>query len=106
MSGRPAHPATSSALADTPAHGLRAAWNRAADLLSRLVSHDLLALASRLSIAAIFFLSGRTKDANLNYLAVELNSIGVRLMEARVVADVPEAIIKAVERSAGLEGNP
>jgi molybdenum cofactor synthesis domain-containing protein len=41
-------------------------------------------------------LSGRTRDANLNYLATELNSIGVRLMEARVVADVPEAIIKAV----------
>ncbi|OUM01848.1 DoxX family protein [Variovorax sp. JS1663] len=56
-----AHPATSSALADTPAHGLRARWTHAADLLSRLVSHDLLALASRLSIAAIFFLSGRTK---------------------------------------------
>jgi len=41
-------------------------------------------------------LSGRTKDANLNYLATELNAIGVRLMEARVVADVPEAIVKAV----------
>jgi molybdenum cofactor synthesis domain-containing protein len=41
-------------------------------------------------------LSGRTKDANLNYLATELNSIGVRLLEARVVADVPEAIVKAV----------
>src|SRR5262245_54662717 len=41
-------------------------------------------------------LSGRTKDANLNYLATELNAIGVRLLEARVVADVPEAIIKAV----------
>ena len=41
-------------------------------------------------------LSGRTKDANLNYLATELTSIGIRLMEARVVADVPEAIVKAV----------
>jgi molybdenum cofactor synthesis domain-containing protein len=41
-------------------------------------------------------LSGRTKDANLNYLATELNAIGVRLLEARVVADVPEAIVKAV----------
>jgi molybdenum cofactor synthesis domain-containing protein len=41
-------------------------------------------------------LSGRTKDANLNYLATELTTIGVRLMEARVVPDVPEAIIKAV----------
>jgi molybdenum cofactor synthesis domain-containing protein len=41
-------------------------------------------------------LSGRTKDANLNYLATELTQIGVRLTEARVVPDVPEAIIKAV----------
>lgn len=41
-------------------------------------------------------LSGRTKDANLNYLATELTAIGVRLTEARVVADVPDAIIKAV----------
>jgi molybdenum cofactor synthesis domain-containing protein len=41
-------------------------------------------------------LSGRTKDANLGYLATELTSIGIRLSEARVVADVPEAIIKAV----------
>lgn len=41
-------------------------------------------------------LSGRTKDANLNHLATELTSIGIRLSEARVVADVPEAIVKAV----------
>jgi putative oxidoreductase len=41
--------------------GLRRRWNAGAGLLTRLVSHDALALASRLSIAAIFFLSGRTK---------------------------------------------
>ncbi len=41
-------------------------------------------------------LSGRTKDANLNYIATELSAIGVRLLEARVVADVPAAIVKAV----------
>lgn len=42
-------------------HGLRALWNQAADRLTRLVSHDLLALATRIGIAAIFFYSGRTK---------------------------------------------
>lgn len=42
-------------------HGLRARWNAVAGTLSRWVGHDVLALASRLSIAAIFFLSGRTK---------------------------------------------
>ncbi|GAA4345092.1 hypothetical protein GCM10023165_28820 [Variovorax defluvii] len=56
-----AHHVTSPVLADTPAQGLRARWNHAAELLSRLITHDLLAAAARLSIAAIFFLSGRTK---------------------------------------------
>jgi molybdenum cofactor synthesis domain-containing protein len=41
-------------------------------------------------------LSGRTRDANLNYIAIGLTAIGVRLREARVVPDVPEAIIAAV----------
>ena len=43
------------------AHGLRARWSRLAELLTRFVPHDLLALATRVGIAAIFFLSGRTK---------------------------------------------
>jgi molybdenum cofactor synthesis domain-containing protein len=41
-------------------------------------------------------LSGRTRDANLPFLAEHLNRIGVRLLEARVVADVPVAIVEAV----------
>ncbi|HVM82006.1 MAG TPA: competence/damage-inducible protein A [Stellaceae bacterium] len=41
-------------------------------------------------------LSGRTQDVNLNYLAKGLNEAGVRLLEARVVPDVPEAIVAAV----------
>lgn len=41
--------------------GLRGTWNRVADALSTLVSHALLALAARVAVAAIFFLSGRTK---------------------------------------------
>jgi molybdenum cofactor synthesis domain-containing protein len=58
-------------------------------------------MTSKIVTAAVLLigneiLSGRTKDANLNYLATELTAIGVRLTEARVVADVPEAIIKAV----------
>jgi putative oxidoreductase len=48
---------------DTPATGAgpRERWNVVAATLTRLVPDDLLALASRLSIAGIFFLSGRTK---------------------------------------------
>ncbi|ALU90420.1 hypothetical protein Hrubri_3260 [Herbaspirillum rubrisubalbicans M1] len=36
-------------------------YARAADLASRLISDSLLALVARVAIAAIFFLSGRTK---------------------------------------------
>lgn len=46
-------------------HGLRARWKQAADWLTLLVSHDLLALATRVGIAAIFFYSGRTKVEGL-----------------------------------------
>jgi molybdenum cofactor synthesis domain-containing protein len=41
-------------------------------------------------------LSGRTVDANLPYIAQKLGAIGVRLMEARVVADDETAIVEAV----------
>ena len=41
-------------------------------------------------------LSGRTADANLNYLARRLNDCGITLRESRVVRDEPEAIIEAV----------
>lgn len=44
---------------------LRTRWNALASTLDRLVGHDLLALCCRLSIAAIFFLSGRTKVEGL-----------------------------------------
>jgi molybdenum cofactor synthesis domain-containing protein len=37
-------------------------------------------------------LSGRTKDANIHYLAGRLTAIGVRLTEVRVVADDAKAI--------------
>ena len=57
--------AIASTHAPMPATGLRARWNGAAAKLTRLVPDDLLALASRLSIAGIFFLSGRTKVEGL-----------------------------------------
>lgn len=49
---------------NSPIHessGLRGALNRIADTLTRLVAHDALALITRIGIAAIFLLSGRTK---------------------------------------------
>ena len=41
-------------------------------------------------------LSGRTQDANLNYLAKTLGGIGIRLAECRVVPDIEAKIIEAV----------
>jgi molybdenum cofactor synthesis domain-containing protein len=41
-------------------------------------------------------LSGRTKDANLNFLALELNKIGVRLRECRVIPDVEQTVVDTV----------
>jgi molybdenum cofactor synthesis domain-containing protein len=41
-------------------------------------------------------LSGRTTDRNLPFLAAALNEIGVQLRECRVVPDVEEEIVRAV----------
>lgn len=41
-------------------------------------------------------LSGRTQDTNIKYMATRLGQLGIRLREARVVPDVPAAIIDAL----------
>jgi len=41
-------------------------------------------------------LSGRTKDQNLNFLATSLNEMGIGLIEVRVVRDIEQEIINAV----------
>jgi molybdenum cofactor synthesis domain-containing protein len=41
-------------------------------------------------------LSGRTQDANINYIAKRLGEIGMPLREVRVIPDVPETIIATV----------
>jgi molybdopterin-biosynthesis enzyme MoeA-like protein len=41
-------------------------------------------------------LSGRTRDANLQFLATRLGEIGIPLREVRVIPDVPETIIGTV----------
>ena len=43
-------------------------------------------------------LSGRTRDANLQYLGENLNAIGVRLLEVRVIPDVEDVIVSAVNQ--------
>lgn len=41
-------------------------------------------------------LSGRTRDANLQFLATRLGELGIPLREARVIPDVPETIVGTV----------
>jgi molybdenum cofactor synthesis domain-containing protein len=41
-------------------------------------------------------LSGRVQDANVAFLAKELNEVGVRLKEVRVIPDEPNTIVVAV----------
>jgi molybdenum cofactor synthesis domain-containing protein len=41
-------------------------------------------------------LSGRTQDENLGFLARGLNEVGIRLREARVIPDIAEVIVAAV----------
>ena len=49
------------ATGNATSNGIRARWNAAAGVLSRWIGHDLLAFVSRISVAAIFYFSGRTK---------------------------------------------
>ena len=38
-------------------------------------------------------LSGRTRDANLQFLGENLNKLGIRMMEGRIIPDIEETII-------------
>ena len=44
-------------------------------------------------------LSGRTRDANLQFIAVRLVELGIRLAEVRVIADDDQAIAAAVNQA-------
>ena len=45
-------------------------------------------------------LSGRTKDANLGWLAERLTDMGIRMAEARVIPDDEEVIINVINWTA------
>ena len=42
-------------------------------------------------------LSGRTQDLNISYIGKRCDELGIRLMECRVIPDVPEAILATVD---------
>ena len=60
-----------------------------ADNSAGLVSAALLVIGDEI-------LSGRTKDKNIGYIAEYLTNIGIDLREVRVVADVEEDIVAAL----------
>jgi len=71
-----------------PAAGAAGRYNRVADRLAALVGHDLLALAARLGIAGVFWLSGRTKVDGL--LTVSDNAVALFADEYRLPLITPE----------------
>ena len=71
-----------------PPQGPRALYNRAADILDGVIGHSLLALVCRVSIAAIFFLSGRTKVDGL--LTVNASAIDLFRNEYKLPVIPPE----------------
>ncbi len=72
----------------SPAAGARGLHNRIADLLGSLIGHDLLALAARLGIAGVFWLSGRTKVEG--FLTVSDNAVALFADEYQVPVLPPE----------------
>jgi len=67
-----------------------------------MTDHPAKTFTACLLIVGNEILSGRTQDANLPYLAKRLNELGVRLAEARVVADREAAIVEAVNETRAL----
>lgn len=68
--------------------GVRGRLNAAAAGLNRLISHDLLALGARIALAAIFFLSGRTKVEG--WLTISDNAVALFADEYKLPFASPE----------------
>ena len=60
------------------------------------MSDDKKTVTAALLIIGNEILSGRTQDKNLSHIAATLNEVGVRLSEARVIPDIEEEIVDAV----------
>jgi putative oxidoreductase len=70
------------------AGGFRRYWTAAADALTALTPHALIALAARFALAGIFFLSGRTKVEG--FLTVTDNAVALFADEYRLPLLPPE----------------
>jgi putative oxidoreductase len=68
--------------------GLRALYNNAAERLNAWIGHDLLALAARFGIGAVFWMSGRTKVEG--WLTISDSAIALFADEYKVPVLPPE----------------
>ena len=78
--GRRLHPPGDATVMST--NSIRRGWNAAAAVLERWIGLDLVLLASRIGIAAVFFQSGRTKVEG--WLTVTGNAVGLFRDEYRL----------------------
>lgn len=88
MNTRPASAATAASATAARAAGWRGLHDQAAAVAERLAGADLLALGARVSMAAIFFLSGRTKVDG--WLSVNDGALALFREEYRVPLLPPE----------------
>ena len=65
-------------------------------MLRGLMSKKDNTVSAALVIIGNEILSGRTQDANLNYLAKQLTSMGIQMSEVRAIRDDMDEIIDAV----------
>ena len=70
------------------AQKIRAGWNALTGGLSRCISHDIVAVSSRLAIAAIFYRSGRTKVEG--FLSVTDSAVELFRTEFKLPLIAPE----------------
>ncbi len=84
----PTPAAPKDAHSDSTAAGLRARWHRLAALLTHAVPEDLLLLATRIALAAIFWQSGRTKVEG--WLTVSDNAVALFADEYKLPLLPPE----------------
>jgi len=79
---------TTNALPSSAPRGLVGRWNRLAEQTDALIDHSALALVDRFAVAAIFFLSGRTKVDGL--LTVNDSALALFREEYKVPLVPPE----------------
>ena len=83
-------------LSGNPAHASKTSPTRKPEGLKSAMSEQGKTVTAAILVIGDEILSGRTKDRNIGYIAEYLTNIGIELREARVVPDVEEEIVAAL----------